>query len=423
MIVNASRTVMVDGANMTNPMYKRNESEVVKGQFYIMNEESKPLGAFAYAVTDKVVGYIMKPIVLHEATVYDVSGVSTPGDVLVYLSSGTRHGSVDELKNSIIASAYADTQGNFKFTNISDASGSVVMWISTWPEYISDASLTYKLSVVNYDPDLGELLTYSFKKPEDKNNANPIFTITGTCTEDVEKVYVSCVDSAKPLSVAYLMETLCKSVESNYAFTIEYNGEYDQDYVVWGLSKIGGRIAVDKVTVSNNTADCLSGDTMITMIDGTTKRMDRLSVGDVVLSDGGVPTKIHTIRHGHFNDYHILYHFEDGTVIDETHQHRFYNVEQGFWQRLQRWNIGDHAINKDGAEIALVSVERLEEKAEMFGIWTDSGTYYANGLLSGAAFCNKNLLEEATAEQAVDMMLSADEEWLVQLMGLEGVLP
>jgi hypothetical protein len=117
------------------------------------------------------------------------------------------------------------------------------------------------------------------------------------------------------------------------------------------------------------------------------------------------------------------YYFEDGTIINETHPHRFYNVDQGFWQRLQLWNIGDHAINQDGNKIALVSVERLEENIEMFGIWTDNGTYYANGLLSGAAFCNKELLAEATAEQAIDMMLSADEELLVQLMGLEGVLP
>jgi len=87
------------------------------------------------------------------------------------------------------------------------------------------------------------------------------------------------------------------------------------------------------------------------------------------------------------------------------------------------WNVGDHAVNQDGEEVALVFVERIEEKVEMFGIWTESGTYYANGLLSGAAFCNKEMLAEASAEKVIDMMLSADEEILVQLMGLDGVLP
>ena len=130
-----------------------------------------------------------------------------------------------------------------------------------------------------------------------------------------------------------------------------------------------------------------------------------------------------TVTANYVKQYTVTFVDEDGTVINETHPHRFYNVDQGFWQRLQAWKFGDHAINQNGENVALVSVERIDERIEMFGIWTDSGTYYANGLLSGAAFCNKELLAEASAEQAIDMMLSTDEEMLIQLMGLEGVLP
>ena len=251
---------------------------------------------------------------------------------------------------------------------------------------------------------------------------NPLFTIKGTCSEDVEAVYVSRAENAT--SISELMETMCTStIPQDGSFTVRATGEYDENYTVWCLGKSSGTFTVDEITVSEDTSTCLSGDTMITMADGTMKRMDSLCADDIVLSECGMPTRIHTTRRGHFSDYHTLYHFEDGTIIDETHPHRFYNVEQGFWQRLQAWNIGDHAINQNGEQIALMSAERIEEKAEMFGIWTDSGTYYANGLLSGAAFCNKKLLEEASVEQAIDMMLSTDEEMLIQLMGLEGVLP
>lgn len=422
MIANTPKTIIVDGVDYATPVYKRSDSEVIEGQFYIANGNNSPLGTISIAVTDEIIGYIIKPILLHEASVYDISGVVTPGDTLVYISSGFEKGSIDALRNNVIASAYADKEGNFKFSNIADSGGTIAMWITTWAQDTSTASLTYELSIVDYNPDIGKLLTYSFTEPENENYVNPLFTITGTCSEDVETVYVSCAENA--MSVTHLMETMCSSTtQSNGSFTVKCSGEYDQNYVVWGLSETDGHLAVSNIKVSNDSSTCLSGDTMITMVDGTLKRMDSLHVGDFVLSDSGVPSRIHTVRKGYFSDYHTLYYFEDGTVIDETHPHRFYNADQGFWQRLQLWNIGDHAVNKNGTKVALVSVKRIEEKVEMFGIWTDSGTYYANGLLSGAAFCNKDLLIEADAEKAIDMMLSTDEELLIQLMGLEGVLP
>lgn len=422
MITNTPKTIIVDGVDATTPVYKRNDSEVVQGQFYVANGDSDKLGAIAITVTDSIVGYIAKPILLHETSVYDITGVATPGDTIIYISSGINDGSIDKLKNNVIASTYADKEGNFKFSNIASSGGAIVMWMTTWAQDTITASLIYHTSIVDYNPNIGKLLTYKFIESENADYVNPLFTITGTCSEDVEVVYVSCTKNVE--SVTHLMETLCSSTtQSNGNFTINCSGEYNQNYIVWCLSKNDGYMTVSDIQVSNDKSTCLSGDTMITMENGVQKRMDSLCVGDVVLSDGNKSTRIHTIRKGHFSDYHTLYYFDDGTIIDETHPHRFYNVDQGFWQRLQLWNIGDHAINQDGVEVALISVERIEENVEMFGIWTDSGTYYANGLLSGTAACNKELLADASAEQAIDMMLSTDEELLVQLMGLEGVLP
>lgn len=421
MISNTPDTIIVDGVSYANAVYKRNENEIVDGQFYIADGNGGKLGAFAISVTDEIVGYFIKPIVLHEASVYEISGVATPGDITVFLSTGFVRGSIDALKNNVIASAYADNEGNFKFSNILCPTGTVSMWIATLAQDAPTASLTYELSVIDYDPDMGNLLTHSFTELEG-DYENPLFTVTGTCSEDIEKVYLSGAENA--MSIGYLMETLCSSVvPSNGTYEIEHSGDYEQNYIVWGITKSGGSLTIDTIVVTEDSSTCLSGDTMITMANGSIRRMDSLCVGDIVLSDGGIPSHIHAVRNGRFSDYHTLYYFEDGTIIDETHPHRFYNVDQGFWQRLQLWNIGDHAIKQDGKMVALVSVERLNEEVEMFGIWTDSGTYYANGLLSGTASCNKGLLAEATAEQAVDMMLSTNESWLLQLMGLDGGLP
>ena len=423
MLTNTPRTIIVDGVNSSSPTYKRNEVETVKSQFYVVGKSDTALGTVSISVTDEIKGYFIKPILLHEVSVYDITGYVTPGDKLVYLSSGFTPGNIDSLKDNVIATTYADKTGKFKFSNIAYQYGTISLWTTHLAQDAVTSSLSYQLSIVDYNPNIGELLTYSFYKPEG-DCENPMYTITGYCSEDIDTLYLSSTSNA--MSVTKLMENMCCSTQpSNGKFKIQYTGEYEQTYIIWGLSKTNGRLEVNtiKIEVENDVSTCLSGDTMITMADNSAKRMDEICVGDVVLSKDGELTSVHTVRRGHFSNYHILYHFEDGTVINETHPHRFYNTDQGFWQRLQAWNIGDHAINRHGKEIALVFVEHVDECTEMFGIWTDNGTYYANGLLSGAAFCNKELLAEATAEQAIDMMLSADEELLVQLMGLEGVLP
>ena len=114
---------------------------------------------------------------------------------------------------------------------------------------------------------------------------------------------------------------------------------------------------------------------------------------------------------------HTLYHFDDETIIDEIHEHRFYNVDQGFWQKLKNWHIGEHAKRLDGGAPALVSVEPKEERAEMFGIWVERGSYWANGLLSGDASANRPLLADATVEQAIDMAESLTEKNLMEILG------
>lgn len=427
MVSNTTQTVVVDGVDLASPVYKRSESEVVGGQLYVANGTTEGLGAMAFVKTDNIVGYYIKPIMLHETTVYDISGIVTPTDTTVYMSVNYNKRDFSSLKNNVIATAYADNDGNFNFSNVTWSGGSVYLWTTIWAEDAPTVSLTYDLSVVDYIPVAGKIESYSFLEPEGDYKA-PRYAVTGTCSKDIEKIYVSATDNTTDITV--LMKTLTRKqtftdvgTSGTRTFEFEYDGEYDQNYVVWCITTAEGDMTVNSVTVKSETSVCLSGDTMITMADGSYKRMDNISVGDIVLTKDGVPSCVKTVRCGQFSDYHTLYHFENDITIDETHPHRFYNVDQGFWQRLQNWNIGDHAIDQYGNKVALLSVEHLQEQAEMFGIWTETGTYYANGLLSGQASCNKKLLEDASAEQAVDMMLSADEEWLLRLMGLEGDLP
>ena len=74
------------------------------------------------------------------------------------------------------------------------------------------------------------------------------------------------------------------------------------------------------------------------------------------------------------------------------------------------------AINTEGKEVCLINKEKREEQIENFGIFTDSGTYYANGLLSGAAKCNKNLLSLKAPKQSIKIL------WFLALTALENII-
>ena len=179
------------------------------------------------------------------------------------------------------------------------------------------------------------------------------------------------------------------------------------------------RDATARLEIIDSYPPCLSGDTPITMADGSTRPLRELHFGDQVLSGSGEATAVISTSRGRINPYHTLYTFDDGTVIDESADHRFYNVDLGYWAWLRDWRIGDRARRVDGSTTALVAVERVDEPAECYGLWTESRDYWAGGLLSGETMANQRLLAEATAEQAADMLASIKPEMLREMMGGE----
>lgn len=171
-----------------------------------------------------------------------------------------------------------------------------------------------------------------------------------------------------------------------------------------------------------NKSICLSGDTLITMADGTLRRLDSLAIGDVVLTRTGT-TPIVRLRRGHFAKQHTKYYFSDGSCIDETGTHRFYNVEQQIWQRLAKWQIGEHALNSKGVAIALLRVEHVTERIEQFGIWTEAHEYYANGLLSGDARANAMLFVNGTFKSFAKFLAGLPFDAIAEQQGWQSLLP
>lgn len=152
---------------------------------------------------------------------------------------------------------------------------------------------------------------------------------------------------------------------------------------------------------------CLYKDSLLTLSDGTQKAMSDLNVKtDILLDKNKQPTKLKKIDTSISSIIKTQYYFDDGTIITITNKHRFYNIEQGFYQYLHLWNIGEHAQKIDGSTPALIAVKTIEEECICYGIWTESGTYWVDNLLSAETQANEECMEEATPAQVVNIMTS-----------------
>lgn len=143
-------------------------------------------------------------------------------------------------------------------------------------------------------------------------------------------------------------------------------------------------------TISLHSYTCLTGDTLITLANGTEKRIDELTLQDRVLAIDPETSKFvsdeitytDSTEHKTFTEYD-KWTFSDGTIVKTVHRHRFYNVEKQAMVYMDEWNIGEYAVNQNGERIALVSHENVKEEVKHYTIFTKHQNYFANGLLSG----------------------------------------
>ena len=184
-----------------------------------------------------------------------------------------------------------------------------------------------------------------------------------------------------------------------------------------------GEEACDSCGGSGSVPECLSGDTMIALFNGEEKRIDELSGEEILIDEYGKPTSILKIERNVWSNSHTIYYFENNITIDEVFKHRFFNADQGFYQYLKNWEIGERAVTKEGDLVRLIKKEVIQEKKERFGLWTESGSYYANNLLSGGTIANYKSIQNISMKQMVNMLNSIDKGTLLKLVGKERFLP
>lgn len=150
------------------------------------------------------------------------------------------------------------------------------------------------------------------------------------------------------------------------------------------------------ITVENGDyQQCLLGDTLITMADGSLKRIDEIVPGDEVLSvdttngeffANPVVDNSASVGGTEGASYDI-YTFDDGTVIKTTLGHLFYNVDLGRSVNIDKWELGQRGFTQRKTYAKLIGHEKVNEIAVGYNITCGKNykktNYFANGILCG----------------------------------------
>lgn len=137
---------------------------------------------------------------------------------------------------------------------------------------------------------------------------------------------------------------------------------------------------------------CLMEGTMITMSDGSSKPIEEVKEGDLLMSyDFETGKKTTTVclgtRVGDYKNYYYCLLFNNGMRVKTNWTHDIYNATKGTWTNTdQELELDDEVYDESGAKTKFVG--RLEaigtpngKKVHFYDIMTSNNCYYADGIL------------------------------------------
>lgn len=143
-----------------------------------------------------------------------------------------------------------------------------------------------------------------------------------------------------------------------------------------------------------DTSGCVTGDTLVTLADGTTARIDSLKDGDMILAWNFYTGKIEAVpaakivNHGYEQNTVVALTFEDGSIVKVVNMHQFFSTEANDFVTINQANVESYvgkafaSIDKDGnvTEKKLVSYEIYKEYNEAYAIVS---AYHYNAIVGG----------------------------------------
>lgn len=203
------------------------------------------------------------------------------------------------------------------------------------------------------------------------------------------------VDGVQKWTSTYNTHSQTVSKDLGIGSVVEFTGSAEYNYTMGG-TEYTTDFANSVVTLTGDFvltqfyASCLTGDTLITLADGSQKRIDQLTLDDKVLSYNPDTMQLEadeiTYTDSAEDKKHVEYDiwtFSDGTLVKTVHRHRLYNIERQAMVYMDEWKMGEHAINGNGEYIELLSHENIKEEVRHYTLFTKNQNYFVNGLLSG----------------------------------------
>jgi hypothetical protein len=126
---------------------------------------------------------------------------------------------------------------------------------------------------------------------------------------------------------------------------------------------------------------CFLAGTKIAMADGSTKPIENIRVGDVVLSFDEIssqfkPDKVAAVADPTKADHHLV--VNGSMLLTPTHPVR----SKGDWVEIGNLKIGDTLTAADGSAVPIKSIEKVDGEVTVYNFTVNPyGTYIANGII------------------------------------------
>lgn len=178
---------------------------------------------------------------------------------------------------------------------------------------------------------------------------------------------------------------------------------------------------------------CLQEGTQILMADGTTKNIEDVKYGDMIMTwdidnNCTIPCKSYGSIFTGYSTGWQYYCFDNGSVLKIQQNHRIYKANKQIPVLSTKWRLGDQGIASNG-ELATFyyAPKQLPEAIERrkYSVFSETGLYFANNILCGHLLSQPLNVHQRThggiklskEEQAtlLEYATARDQEYLVEL--------
>lgn len=197
---------------------------------------------------------------------------------------------------------------------------------------------------------------------------------------------------------------------------VKYNGDYDKPYYLSPSISTPFTLTEDR-TITIHSEPCFVEGTLITMANGTQKKVEDINYGDEVLcydfNEGKQTTApIEFVMKKMQSNFYYKVSLSDGTELklvgSNGKSHRLYNVTKQSFMYPQDFEEDDYTLKQDGTIATISSIEKVEEKVNFYNISSkDHINVYAENVLTSNRLNNRF---EIKNNKFTDKKLMTDEE-------------